>query len=270
MISTGFPLNSGNKTEVIDLENGNVKCKDLEDFPIENSHAVYANLASMPIICGGWFWKCPDNCTQDPQNCPQNCPHSSDKCFIYKEGGWQHFVTIRDRRSVAAGIVYNNAFHIFGGHDTDENVKLQSSEIVYEDGTSTEGPQLPSPIHGHGIASINSTVSIISGGYNGAYIDQTWYFNHESQTFTPGPNMLEGRNSHSSGTITDQITKEKFVIVVGGYNGSSHLGLSYSDSTEILLNGEWSTGKTSYRIIELPVLVPYNIHNYAFLLVFQN
>ena len=82
--------------------------------------------------------------------------------------------------------------------------------------------------------------------------------------------MLEGRNSHSSGTITDQITKEKFVIVVGGYNGSSHLGLSYSDSTEILLNGEWSTGKTSYRIIELPVLVPYNIHNYAFLLVFQN
>ena len=56
MISTGFPLNSGNKTEVIDLENGNVKCKDLEDFPIENSQAVYANLASMPIICGGWFW----------------------------------------------------------------------------------------------------------------------------------------------------------------------------------------------------------------------
>ena len=56
LISTGFPLNSGNKTEVIDLENSNVKCKDLEDFPIENSQPVYANLASQPIICGGWFW----------------------------------------------------------------------------------------------------------------------------------------------------------------------------------------------------------------------
>ena len=160
LISTGFPLISGNKTEVIDLESSNVQCKDLEDFPIEYSQAVYANLASMPIICGGWFWKCPDNCTQDPQNCPQNCPHSSDKCFIYKKGGWQHFVNMRNRRSAAAGIVYNNAFHIFGGHDTDENTKLQSSEIVHEDGTSTEGPQLPSPIHGHAIASVNSTVSI--------------------------------------------------------------------------------------------------------------
>ena len=56
MISTGFPLHSGNKTELIDLENSIVKCKDLEDFPIENSQVVYANLASMPIICGGWFW----------------------------------------------------------------------------------------------------------------------------------------------------------------------------------------------------------------------
>ena len=173
------------------------------------------------------------------------CPHSSDKCFVYKEGGWQHFVTMRNRRSAAAGIVYNNAFHIFGGTDTDENTQLQSSEIINKDATSSiEGPQLPIPIHGHTITSINSTVSIIAGGYTGTYSDKTWYFNHASREFQPGPNLLEGRTSHSSGTIMDQDTKEKIVIVVGGLNGGISQGTStYMDSTEILLNGEWMAGK---------------------------
>ena len=125
---------------------------------------------------------------------------------------------MRNRRSAAAGIVYNNAFHIFGGTDTDENTQLQSSEIINKDATSSiEGPQLPIPIHGHTITSINSTVSIIAGGYTGTYSDKTWYFNHASREFQPGPNLLEGRTSHSSGTIMDQDTKEKIVIVVAYY-----------------------------------------------------
>ena len=103
--------------------------------------------------------------------------------------------------------IYNNAFHIFGGSDANENTTLQSSEIVKEDGTSTEGPQLPIPIHSHAIVAINLTVSIITGGYDGTFTDKTWYINHASQEFQPGPNLLEGRNSHSSGTITDQKTK---------------------------------------------------------------
>ena len=152
---------------------------------------------------------------------------------------------MRNRRSAAAGIVYNNAFHIFGGTDTDENTRLQSSEIINKDATSSiEGPQLPIPIHGHTITSINSTVSIIAGGYTGTYSDKTWYFNHASREFQPGPNLLEGRTSHSSGTIMDQDTKEKIVIVVGGLNGGISQGTStYMDSTEILLNGEWMAGK---------------------------
>ena len=151
---------------------------------------------------------------------------------------------MRNRRSAAAGIVYNNAFHIFGGTDTDENTRLQSSEIINQDASSIEGPQLPIPIHGHTITSINSTVSIIAGGYTGTYSDKTWYFNHASQEFQLGPNLLEGRTSHSSGNIMDQETKEKIVIVVGGLNGGISQGTStYMDSTEILLNGEWMAGK---------------------------
>ena len=45
--------------------------------------------------------------------------------------------------------------------------------------------------------------------------------------------MLEARDYHIMGTITDQHTKEKTVIVAG------EDGL---DSTEMFINGEWVTG----------------------------
>ena len=227
MISTGHPRNSATQTTVvIDLEDSNVLCEYLDDFPIEIYVAVGANLASTPIICGGFFYN--------------GIGHSSDKCFKYKKGGWQHFATLIERRNAAAGIVYNGALHIFGGYDQDKDTNLQSSEIVKEDGSSTEGPQLPTPIYAHAIAFINSTVSIITGGWTtNTYSDRTWYFNHESQEFQPGPNLLEARSDHSSGSVTDQETKEKIAIIAGGFGIDSNL-----DSTEILWNGEWKTGKT--------------------------
>ena len=186
----------------------------------------------MPIICGGYF--------------NNGSAHSSEKCFVYipKFGlGWQYFVSMIDRRAGAAGIVYENGFHIFGGYDRSTSTLLQSSEIVNEDGTTTEGPQLPMPMHFHAIASINSSVSIITGGIPKANLydktDKTWYFNHATREFQPGPNLLKPRTYHSSATITDQESKEKIVIVAGG---QTHAGY-YVNTPEFLINGEWETGK---------------------------
>ena len=72
-----------------------------------------------------------------------------------------------------------------------------------------------------------------------AQVEGLLYFNHESQEFQPGPNLLEARSDHSSGSVTDQETKEKIAIIAGGFGIDSNL-----DSTEILWNGEWKTGKT--------------------------
>ena len=66
---------------------------------------------------------------------------------------------------------------------------------------------------------------------------QTWYYNHETQIFTSGPNLLKGRQrGHRSATIVDKVTKAKIVLVAGGYNGN------YMDLTELLTNGQWETG----------------------------
>ena len=226
MISTGYPSNNATKTEVIVLDNSNVSCEDLKDFPMEIGAGIGAKLASTSILCRGILSY-------------NESYYSSDKCFKYTKGGWQHFATMVERRVNAAGIVYNNALHIFGGYDYDTFTTLQSSEIINEDGSSTLGPQLPIPIQSHAIASINSTVSILTGGYTNTSSYKTWFYNHESQQFQAGPNLLGARYDHSSGIVTDQETKEKMTIIVGYKNfNNTHL-----DSTEILLNGQWMTGK---------------------------
>ena len=183
----------------------------------------------MPILCGSHWVDL------------SGTQHSSGKCFSYIEGEWHHFATMIKKRVDAAGIVYNNSFHIFGGFDANTgNTHLKSSEIINADGSTTEGPELPVIMgHGHGISFINSTVSIITGGYTNGYTDKTWYFNHATQEFRQGPNLLEARTGHGYGTIIDQETKEKMAIVTGGY--ADHGG--FMDSTEIFLNGQWVTGR---------------------------
>ena len=121
MISTGYPRFGSTNTEVIDLEDS----QDLHNFPTAITGAVGANLASMPIICGGLLKGYINSSYYSD---------SSDKCFKYVKGGWQNFVTMMDRRHSAAGIVHNNSFHIFGGYDnypdSYESAGLQSSEII--------------------------------------------------------------------------------------------------------------------------------------------
>ena len=84
----------------------------------------------------------------------------------------------------------------------------------------------------HAIASINSTVSLLSGGDN-SYSPLTWYFNHETNVFSSGPSLLQGKYWHGSATIVDKVTKAKIPMVTGGYNGGT------LDSTELLINGQW-------------------------------
>ena len=116
--------------------------------------------------------------------------------------------------------------------------RSKTTELISIDGGVEYGPELPTAVFYHAITSINSTVSILSGGVTSAtnYSPLTWYFNHETNIFSDGPSLLEGRNDHGSATCVDKVTKAKIPIVTGGYNGVD------LDSTELLINGEWQSG----------------------------
>ena len=55
LVSTGYPRSSAtNTSEVINTDNSSLTCKDLGEYPLQVRGAVGFNMASLPVICGGW------------------------------------------------------------------------------------------------------------------------------------------------------------------------------------------------------------------------
>mgnify|MGYP001165660345 FL=1 len=109
LISGGISWDANrNPTEVINLDGEDGTCQDLEDFPILLSHAVGANLGSSPVICGG------------QESNAKSIDNEIDTCFKLINGQWKSFTTMNDKRAVAAGVVYQNTLHIFGGLSGEE------------------------------------------------------------------------------------------------------------------------------------------------------
>ena len=146
---------------------------------------------------------------------------------------------MNEKRENAAGVMFKNKFHVFGGWDG--KIRSNTTELISIDGVVEEGPELPEALRQHAITSVNSTISILSGGRTSdtKYSPITWYFNHETNVFSPGPSLLEGRRSHGSATIVDKETNTKIPIVTGGR--ASPIGVRL-DSTEMLINGYWQPG----------------------------
>jgi hypothetical protein len=216
IITTGWPTSSARQTEVVDFDSGK-SCADLADFPKPNEGAFGANLDGTPIVCGGRY------------------SSSLQTCYKFTNAGWQEFASMKEKRYFAAGIMYKNKFHVFGGYGS---TMLQTSEIISIDGGVEYGPELQVRLMFHAITSINSTVSLLSGGETRAnpVSRLTWLFNHETQAFSSGPSLLAGRTRHSSATIVDKVTTTKIPMVTGGYN------YNRMSSTELLINGMWQSG----------------------------
>ena len=129
---------------------------------------------------------------------------------------------------------------MFGGYS---GSTLQTTETINVDGEVSDGPDLPTGVYYHAMTAINDTVSLLSGGEtnDNSYSAKTWYYNHDTETFTSGPNLLEGRRRHGSAINVDMVTKDQTLVITGGYNGNN------MDSTEMLINGQWQTGTIQCR-----------------------
>ena len=221
MITTGRPYSSARKTEVVDVVSGE-SCADLADFPLENLGAVGANLHGTPVVCGG----------RDSSGTFYQI------CYKYSNNGWQQFASMKEKRRHATGVIHKNKFHVFGGY-SDVYSRIKTTELISIDGGVEYGPELPEAVYSHAITSINSTVSLLSGGETDSnnYSPLTWYINHETNVFSSGPSLLQGRRWHGSATIVDKVTNAKIPMVTGGSGNGGKL-----DSTELLVNGHWQSG----------------------------
>ena len=225
MVTTGAQWASARKTEIVDLANG-LTCSDMALFPVYLSYAVGANLrGGTPVVCSGY-----------------GSSGISDKCYRFKNSVWEEFASMKEKRDDAAAVMHNGKLHVFGGHSGSS--VLQTTEIINVDGEVSYGPDLPTAVEEHAMTAINDTVSLLSGGttYASTHSGKTWYYNHDTEAFTSGPDLLEGRRRHGSAINVDKVTKVKIVVITGGWDEEGHL-----DSTEMLINGQWQTGTIQCR-----------------------
>ena len=93
------------KTEIIDVINGET-CSNLPDF-----RGIIG-----PVYQGTHFQETPVFCGNEQLPIPINSFSYAFKCYKFKHnGGWQEFASLNGKREMAAGIVYKNKFHVFGG-----------------------------------------------------------------------------------------------------------------------------------------------------------
>ena len=64
--------------------------------------------------------------------------------------------------------------------------------------------------------------------------------------------MIEARNNHATGIVTDVVTDEQLVAVTGGWSCDVLI------STEILQDGEWVQGKMNKCILNISKSGPAN------------
>ena len=79
LVSTGGPIDFSTKTEIINLDQEGVTCKDLEEYPLNIYGALGFNMGSLPVICGG----------RDALE-----PIVPGQCHRLESGKWQPFVNL--------------------------------------------------------------------------------------------------------------------------------------------------------------------------------
>ena len=108
-----------------------------------------------------------------------------------------------------------------------------------------QGPALPIALFHHAIVEIGNEKIMVIGGRNGPAISaQIHIYNINDNEWLLGPSMVQKREDHAAGILTDEATMEKFVLVTGGSRGG------YYDeelkSTEILKQDTWSSGSNIF------------------------
>jgi hypothetical protein len=209
------------KSEVIDLEDSNNICQDLEDYPIEVSDAVGGLLNQVdPLVCGG-------------------SPYTS-VCYVVNQPGQSS--AMLNQRSNSASLTLNSThLWITGGRNSVGY--LGTSEFVSIGQPAVKGPDIPKALDRHCLVGVNSSTALLCGGHDGWYGDlkECHYMDWEDHSWSQGPSMITTRKDHSCGIFKSAAHEGRNIVIVAG-------GLyeqDYLDSVEFLdpTTNTWNEGK---------------------------
>ena len=227
---TGYPVEIGIKTEVIDLVDPDNHCISI-DFPLELHEANGGLLGTdLPMICGG--------------DIGDDVP-DVDQCYVLRDKHFKPIFKLNEPSSEtgAGSVVYNNSLVFVKGWWSSEKAQSKRFQAVSPEGVQED---LPDTLFGANCifnnqifvkfyykyfklsdpctVKLDEKTILTTGGLTGSgggYTDKTSIFDIESQEWTAGPNMNQIRRAH--GCATFEIQGKVFAIVGGGYNDDIYL-----------------------------------------------
>jgi len=208
-----------NKTEVIDIEDDNLICENLADFPKELTNAMSGLLNGVPVICGG---------------ITNRRLGIQDQCYSLSPTGlWKHFVKMDVPRYSSGSIVLGGKMWITGGKrrvfDETKLTELESSLFVFENGTITEGPNIfqPNTMENCMAQLENGKLFVVpfalEGRYSSPMNDNTMIVDPQTFDVSPGPNLPKKTSgckaisfrspAHGGRTVVAIMTRDDFHIL---------------------------------------------------------
>ena len=183
------------KSEIVDLQNPNSKCKDWANYPLVGLYDATGQVIGNHVyICGGYIWT-----HGHRSNCYKIGPESAVA-----------LPSLSNVRDDAASGVFNNALFVTGG---DRSGYLNATEYISED-KQQNGVSMPVKVENHCVIQVNLNEILVTGGNgaNGPRKD-TYFFKNDLQQWEKGPQMAISRYFHGCGSF---YLKSKLVLIVAG------------------------------------------------------
>ena len=212
LIATGDPSSNGQRTEIIDVEDPNFKCKTIPNYP-RQFYAATGGLIKdkIPFICGGY---------------DRTYGRVSNNCFKYENGAWrkEHTAYLRNSRRYAGygSAVWNNQLVLVGGTDYYGN-RLNSIELLAPKTSAKKlHVYLPTPTAYHCLVSWNSSTVMMVGGTSNRYgtTPQTYFIDLKNNRIEPQRSTDKGlklkQANYNLACAELEVMGRSYVVVTGG------------------------------------------------------
>lgn len=223
VIATGSPADDSVTTEIIDLSTPYKSCKDWPDFPIQ----VYGASGSLineqeMVICGGNTVGVIDAKVTD--------------CFKLGSEERKPIGELELSRYEGASLSIPNGLWIMGGSS---KRLTNETEMIFLNGTSLPGPELPNHVWLHCVTFIDSSRAMLIAGQQGddTYPNsaRTFIYDFVTGQWSNGTDLILGRSDHACGTFYSSFHGSNIVAAIGGFTNEYRL----TNSTELMKVEEW-------------------------------
>ena len=195
LVTTGIDGNYVTKSEVLDLLDPKVRCDPWVDYPMGVFGAVGTLIQNKMIICGG---------SSSEIDAITNC-YVLEPYRVTEINGLQI-------GSFSSGYSsFNDSLFVAGGY---RNSRLTRTEYITEMDRKN-GPEIPIEAEGQCIIQINENEILLTGGLtNNGTINKTWFYNHQTEKWTNGPDTIESKSFHACGKF--KIDGIMVLVLAGG------------------------------------------------------